>query len=160
MVVSLTWYLMWRIPIEQGNYIICSCEWAASSHEMTSSMPKREHFRRRKKSKITRLRHNASYKQYLKLRGLLKCAVCGFFDPLTLPYFLIEVHHCIRVCDGGQIESHDNSLPLCPNHHNLADRLSARHKDMVITKEVMVSLIRQHEFERDRHIERLKRNGY
>jgi hypothetical protein len=118
-------------------------------------MRKRVHFRKHKSSKLSRLRSNALYKQYLKDRGILKCAVCEWFDPLTQPFFLIEIHHCIQVCNGGTHET-SNLLPLCPSHHNVADRISMKHKGVDLNKEAMISLIRQHDRNRVSAIERMR----
>lgn len=118
---------------------------------------KRVHFPRYRKSSFSRLRGNSDYKTYLKSKGLLKCQVCGFFDPLTEPFYLIEIHHIRQVTDGGS-STHDNLIALCPTHHNLADRISRSNRDISISKDAMVSLIRDHEFNRDRQIENLNRS--
>jgi predicted restriction endonuclease len=104
--------------------------------------------RYRRVSKIGRIRAGAAYKQYLKDRGMLRCEICGWFDPLISPYFLIESHHIKRVADGG---SHDfsNQIACCPNHHNLADRISKVHANVALTKIALIALIREHEHNRN-----------
>lgn len=100
-----------------------------------------------RKSSWSRIEATSKYKQYLKDRGRLRCSICGFCDPSIHPFFLIEIHHCKRVADGG---GHDfaNLLEVCPLHHNLADRLSKKNKHLNITRELMISLIKEHEFNR------------
>jgi len=117
-------------------------------------MMKRRHFPSYKRSSLSRLRYNADYKSTLKQKGLLKCWVCGWHDKSIEPYYLIELHHIRRVADGGQ-NTGDNVVALCPSHHSIADHLSKNNKDVTITVDMMISLIREHDFNRICFMEKL-----
>lgn len=108
---------------------------------------RRTHFRRYKRSSWSRLQATSSYKQRMKDRGLLRCDICGWFDPAIQPFFLVECHHIKRVADGGK-NVDDNYVLTCPNHHALADRISRLNKNLSMTKAAIIALIREHEFNR------------
>jgi predicted restriction endonuclease len=103
---------------------------------------------KRRKSSLVRMRSSSEYKQFLKSKGLLRCFVCGWSDPTIPPYFLLEVHHITRVEHGGT-NTPDNYILLCPIHHRIADYLSKKNKELCKTKQVMISLIKEHEFNRN-----------
>lgn len=43
-----------------------------------------------------------------------KCAICDFD-------IVVDLHHIVAKADGGS-DTFENLIPLCPNHHALADR--------------------------------------
>ncbi|MCW3098537.1 MAG: hypothetical protein JWL77_4155 [Chthonomonadaceae bacterium] len=60
-----------------------------------------------------------------------RCAACGWTPPPFMELFtvtghkpsIIELHHVIPVSAGGQ-DTEENVVPLCPNHHRIADILT------------------------------------
>ena len=103
--------------------------------------------RHRRRNTNIRIQAGATYKQLLKDQNLLKCELCGFFDPLILPFFLIEAHHIKQVQHGGSHGLH-NFVALCPNHHALADIISQRNPDLSMTKQAFLALMSEHEYKR------------
>jgi hypothetical protein len=108
-------------------------------------------YRKYKRSSWTRLQSGSEHKQWLKDHGKLYCHVCGWYDPLILPYFGIESHH-IRQCRDGGTHEYSNKLACCPNCHRIADRISRANRDLRLTRELLIALIREHEFNRQRKI--------
>jgi HNH endonuclease len=117
-----------------------------------SNMPYRKrssftYYPSKRKKSWNRLSIAAEYKIKLKRQGKLYCWICGWKDPLTLPFFLIEIHHVVQVSNKG---THDenNLLPCCPNCHRIADRISKQHSNLPLTVPILIALIREHEFNR------------
>lgn len=104
-----------------------------------------------KRSALIRLRAGAVHKQWAKERGMLKCEVCNWHDPLTLPFFLIESHHIVQHCDGGS-NGFENRLLVCPTCHRIADKISKANRNLHLTRSVLIALICAHEFERERKV--------
>lgn len=107
-----------------------------------------------RKNSWVRLTAAAEYKHILKKRGQLYCWVCGWFDPTTLPFFLIEMHHCIQVSNNGT-HDYSNLLPCCPNCHRIADRISKANKNLKLTIPVLIAMTREHEYARNQRVSRL-----
>src|ERR1700721_1096161 len=112
---------------------------------------KRSSFPKYKHSSISRLISGAEYKQLLKKQGKLYCHVCGWFDPLILPYFGLESHHIKQYRDGGK-NANENYLVCCPNCHRIADIISKANRNLRLTRDILIALIREHEFNRFRSI--------
>lgn len=72
-----------------------------------------------------------AYHKKLRESGENKCAVCGWTPPPFLFLYsvrgrtpsIIEIHHLIPVSAGGK-DTEENVVPLCPNHHRIADLLT------------------------------------
>lgn len=105
------------------------------------------------RSEDERIKHNArvvnSHTVRLKWMrdGTGKCAVCGWKGPPSLrgKYGLVQPHHVRGVGSTELIHDIEHQIPLCPNHHVIAER--AFGVNSLLTKDELVSRLR--EFDRE-----------
>ena len=72
-----------------------------------------------------------AYHKKLHANNENRCIVCGWTPPPMLELLsvrgnkpsIIELHHILPVAVGGT-DTEENVIPLCPNHHRIADLLA------------------------------------
>ena len=84
-----------------------------------------------KQRNLDRQKFAQAYHRRLIATNQNRCAICGWIPPTALHIlttralkpFVIELHHILPISVGGT-DTEDNIIPLCPNHHRIADILS------------------------------------
>ena len=73
-------------------------------------------------AQVSRIIRDTKLARELKIFYGFACQVCGLRIEPSCDSFYVEVHH-VRPLGGGHdgLDTHDNMLVLCPNHHAMFD---------------------------------------
>ena len=71
--------------------------------------------------------------------GTAKCEVCNWSGPPSLKgrYILVQPHHIRGVGSNELIHDEEHQIPLCPNHHVIAERAFSK-LDPPLTKDELI----------------------
>jgi predicted HNH restriction endonuclease len=102
------------------------------------------------RSEAERIKHNARVVNSHRVRrkwmreNTAKCAVCSWSGPLYLrgKYGLVQSHHVRGVGTHELIHNIEHQIPLCPNHHVVAER-AFRNVNPPLTGDELVSRLRE-----------------
>jgi predicted restriction endonuclease len=98
------------------------------------------------RSEAERIKHNGrvvnSHRTRLRWMnaGTAVCAVCGWTGPQALQgkYGLVQPHHVRGVGSPELIHDIEHQIPLCPNHHVIAERAFG-HTIPPLTKDELIA---------------------
>ena len=99
-----------------------------------------------------RLRKSTSTRERRQLRreGRDSCTVCGWKGPKSLRYYvLVQPHHIKGVSTKELIQDRENMVPLCPNHHRIAELAFRPHNDPPPTADEVIRRLKAMDEEKD-----------
>lgn len=102
------------------------------------------------RSEAERVKHNARVVNSHRTRskwtkeGTAACAVCGWRGPRSLQgkYGLVQPHHVRGVSSPELIHDVEHQIPLCPNHHVVAER-AFRYINPPLSKDEVIAQLRE-----------------
>ena len=80
-----------------------------------------------------RIKRNTSLSELIKAKNDYRCQVCGFtFKKKDGTYYVEAIH--IRALASSKMDTEDNMLALCPNHHKIFDKGIKEDREDILKK--------------------------